>query len=141
VLVAPAQTDVCAAFVFPRHEPRLLKNGVRQLSVQGMVVLVGGHTHRRESAVEQEPAVGLQIVARRPRLVEHRLHGDVSAAEGCRPDLLPLKGQHDQLAHTVFELDGRDTAVIQEQRCPERAALKKRSLLLREETRIQRNLC
>ena len=60
--VLPTQAYVCAAFIFPQYKPSMLKDGVGQLTMQGMVILLRRHAHRRKPAVEQKPAVGLKIV-------------------------------------------------------------------------------
>ena len=105
-----------------------------------VVILIRWHAHSRETAMEKETAVRLHVVGGWLRLAEHRLHGDVPAAKGCRPDLLSLKRQHDKLTHTVFQLDGRHAAVIEEEFSLQRSTLDEQTLLFRKEMRVQRNL-
>ena len=119
VLVLAPQSNVFSAFVFSKNEPGLLERGVGQLPVERVIVPFGGNPHRRESAMQKKPAVRPHVIGCRVRLAEHRLHRNVPPAKGGGPDLLSLKGQHNNLAGAVCQQHRLDTAIVAEKRSAE----------------------
>ena len=111
VLVLPAQAKVRVLFALTNDQVCLLVGRIGQFAMQGMRVALSRDPHRRGPAVDQQPAIGFQVFARRAWLSEHGLHGQVPPAELCRPDLLSLEGQHHQFAELILESKATDATL------------------------------
>ena len=111
ILIPPAEAHVGAFFLLADDQIRPLIGSVGQLAVQGVGVVFGRDAHGRRTAVQEEAAVVLQVHLGRLRFGEHRLHGQIPPVERRRPDLLSLKGQHDEFASLVLEPQPEDAAL------------------------------
>ena len=111
---ASRHLDIATGLVPAEDELRVLEGQVGQFAMQRMIVVRSGVAHRRAPAMNEERAIGSEIVARRLRFVEGRQHGEPAAVEFGVPYLLSLEGQEDERADAVRHAERRHPGGIAE---------------------------
>ena len=89
---------------------------IGDLAVERMGVALARVAHRRHAAMDEEGAVGAEVVRVRPRLGEHRAHGQRPAVEHGVPDLLALEREEVDVPGGIPDAETGDAGSIAEGR-------------------------